>query len=95
MPDLEHHLLYPMQCRANGTIVNECPRMYCENLSEESHSIILTDGNGERVVLPFFLRRVTSHLNVSPLSLEGYEHHDCLRIQLTSHHLTLDPDTNV
>ena len=25
MSDLEHHLLCPMQCRANGTIVNECP----------------------------------------------------------------------
>ena len=25
MPDLEHCLLCPMQCHANGTIVNECP----------------------------------------------------------------------
>ena len=29
MPDLDHHLLCPMQCRANGVVINECPRMYC------------------------------------------------------------------
>ena len=87
MPDLEHQSLCPVQCRANGTIVNKCPRMYCGNLSEESHSIILTDENGERVVLPF-LKGVTSHLNVFLLFLEEYEHHGCPRIELTSHHLT-------
>ena len=95
MPDLEHHLLCPMQCRANGTVINECPRMYCEHPTEDSHSIISTDENGERVVLPFFLKGVTSHLNVSPLSLEEYEHHGCPRIELTSHHLTWDPGTDV
>ena len=25
MPDLEHHLIHPIQCRANGTIVKKCP----------------------------------------------------------------------
>ena len=49
----------------------------------------------ERVVLPFFLKGVTSHLNVSPLSLEEYEHHGCPRVELTSHHLKWDPGTDV
>ena len=26
MPDLDHHLLCPMQCFANGVVINECPR---------------------------------------------------------------------
>ena len=72
MPDLEHHLLCPMQCRANGTIVNEYPRMYCKKPTEDSHSIVLIDENGERVILPFFLKGVTSHSNVAPLSLKEY-----------------------
>jgi hypothetical protein len=69
--------------------------MYDVNLSEESHLIILTDENGERVVLPFFLKGVTSYLNVSPLYQDEYEHHGCPRIELTSHHLTWDPGTAV
>ena len=58
MPDLEHHLLCPMQCRADGTITNECPQMYDANISEESHLILLSDENGRRVVLPFFFKGV-------------------------------------
>ena len=69
--------------------------MYDVNLSEESHLIILTDENGERVVLPFFLKGVTSYLNVSPLYQDEYEHHGCPRIELTSPHLTCEPDTDV
>ena len=36
-------------------------------------------------------------MNVSPLSLslEKYTHHDCPRTELTSHHLTWDPGTDV
>jgi hypothetical protein len=95
MPDLKHHLLCPMQCRAHGTTVNECPRMYCSDPNDESHSIVAEDENGERVILPFFLKGVTSHLNVSPLSLEEFEHHGCPRIELTSRDLTWDPSTDV
>ena len=69
--------------------------MYCENPAEDSHSIVSTNENGERVILPFFLKGTTSHLNISPLSLKEYEHHDCPRIELTSHHLTWDPGTDV
>ena len=27
MPDLDHHLVCPMQCRANGVVINKCTRM--------------------------------------------------------------------
>ena len=27
MPNLEHHLMCPMQCRANGVVINKCPQM--------------------------------------------------------------------
>ena len=62
--------------------------MYDENISEESHTITSTDEDGKHVVLPFFLKGVTSHLNVSPLSQDEYEHHVCPSIELMSHHLT-------
>ena len=34
MPDLDHHLLCPMQCRANGVVINDCPRMYCRETTQ-------------------------------------------------------------
>ena len=33
--------------------------MYCEYPVEDSHSIVSIDENGERVILPFFLKGVS------------------------------------
>ena len=53
IPDLDHHLLCPMQCRSNGVTINECPRMFCKDPSRESHSIVTKDEYGDEVVIPF------------------------------------------
>ena len=90
MPDLDHHLLCPMKCRANGVVINECPGMYFREPTQESHAIVAMDENGASVVLTFFLRGVTSHLNVMPLTRDKFEHHGCTRIELTSRDLTWD-----
>ena len=37
MPDLEHHLLCPMQCRVNDVVVNDCPRIFAENCNSKTH----------------------------------------------------------
>ena len=77
MPYLDHHLLCPMQCRANGVIINECPRMYCREPTQESHAIVAMYENGANVILPFFLRGVISHLTVMLLTRDEFEHHGC------------------
>ena len=77
MPDLDYHLLCPMQCRANGVVINECPRMYCREPTQESHAIVAMNENGASVVLPFFLRGVPSHLTVMPLTRDKFEYHGC------------------
>ena len=64
MLDLDHHLLCPMQCRENGVVINECPRMYFREPTQEYHAIFAMDDNGASVFLPFLLRGVTSHLTV-------------------------------
>ena len=56
MPDLNHHLLCPMQFCANGVVINECTQMYCRDPTQESHAIVAMDENGVSVVVPFFLR---------------------------------------
>ena len=75
MPYFNHHLLFPMQCRANGVVINECPQIYCLEPTQESHAIVAMDENGASVVLPFFLRGVTPHINVLPLTRDKFEHH--------------------
>ena len=85
MPDLDHHILCPMQCRANDFVINECPRMYCHEPTQEFHAIFVIDENGASVVLPFFLRGVTSHLTAMPLTRDEFEHHGCTQIDITSH----------
>lgn len=95
MPDLDHHLLCPMQYCDNGVTVNEYPRMYCPEPTQESHAIVAMDEYGANGILPFSLRGVTSLINVSPLTLEEFESHSHPRVELTSHDLTWDPSTDV
>ena len=40
IPDLPHHLLFPMQFQAHGVRVNDCPRMYEDAPDAKSHSIV-------------------------------------------------------
>ena len=77
MLDLDHHRMCPIQCRANGVVINECPRMYFCEPTQESHAIVAMDENGASVVLTFFLIVVTLHINVLPLTRDKFEHHGC------------------
>ena len=95
MPDLGHYLPRPVQCQANGIEINECPKMYCRDPTEECHAIIANDDDGDKVVIPLFLRGITSLFGVQPLSLEEFEEHTCPRMELISSHLTWDPSTDI
>ena len=95
MPDLDHHLMCPMQCRANGVVINKCPRMYCPEHNQESHAIVAMYENGASVVLSFFLRGVTLHLTFMPLTRNEFEHHGCTRIKFTSRDITWDLSTDI
>ena len=95
MPELDHHLLCPMQCRVNDVDVNECPRMYCNEPTGESHAIVAYDDNDEKVVIPFFLKGVTSLFNTYPIEADEFDNHMCPRIELTSAQLTWDPSSTI
>ena len=69
--------------------------MYCREPTQESHDIVVMDENGASVVLPFFLRGVTSHLNSMPLTCDEFEHHGCTQIELTSRDLTWVLSTDI
>ena len=95
IPTMKHHLLCPMQSRANGVTVNDCPRMYVENPDEESHCIVANDEDGNKVLLPFLLRGVTSYLSVTTLGKQEFDSHEYPRVHLTSCDLRWDPGSDI
>ena len=64
IPNLDHHLLCPMQCSVAGVDINGCPNFLTNFPQENSHCIITKDEYGSRTVLPLALQGVTSVLNV-------------------------------
>ena len=71
------------------------PACNAQTPNAESHSIIPEDKHCEKVVIPLFLKGVTSYFNVEPLTCEEFEAHDCQRITMTSKDLTWDPNSDV
>ena len=61
VPDLEHSLVCPMQCRMNDVIVNDVPKFLTKNPTPESHAFVVPDPEfpGKTLTLPFHLDGVT------------------------------------
>jgi hypothetical protein len=64
-PEMEHNLLNPNQCRANGIAVNDVPKHMMNNPSDDDHSIHLEnqrDLGGEGKQLPLSMIEIVSYL---------------------------------
>ena len=95
IPDLDHHLLSPMQCRVADVEVNDCPKFLTNNPTEDSHCIIAHDEHGARVVLPLILRGVTSALNVHNITEQDWIREAALCITLTDKDLHWNPNSSI
>ena len=93
IPDLKHHILFPMQVHTNRVAVNEYPRFLTEHPTEETHAIIADDEWGNKVVLPLCLSGVTSYLPVSTLTENEWNQLETPRVTLTNKHLTWDQNS--
>ena len=93
IPNLDHHLLCPMQCRVNDVTINDCPKFLTKDPTEETHAIIVTDPTDQRgsLTLPLTLQGVTSYLPVSKPSLQDWNAGRFPVIELTSEQLPWDP----
>ena len=45
VPSMDHNLIPPFVLREAGFIVNDVPRIHCQEVTRESHSIISEDGD--------------------------------------------------
>ena len=95
IPNLDHHLLCPMQCRVNDIIINDVPRFLMKTPTSDSHSIVAQDINDPStpLVLPLYINGVTSWLPVSKPSLEDWNYMKYQTIELTAKIWTGNPTT--
>ena len=92
IPTMTHNLLCPMQCRVNGVTINECPKFLLDSPDRRSHAIIVTDpDDNSDLILPLFLKGVTSFLPVQKPSIRDWDYQLYARIDLTSETLDWNP----
>ena len=74
IPNLDHHLLCPMQCRVNDITTNDVPKFLMKTPTLDSHSIVAHDINNPLtpLVLPLYIHGVTSWIPVSKPFLEDW-----------------------
>eukprot|EP00956_Cyclotella_meneghiniana_P010585 scaffold14709_cov91-Cyclotella_meneghiniana.AAC.1 len=72
VPELEHCLLCPMQCRMNGVEINECPRFLTSDPTDSTHSIIVHDPEdpAHTLHIPLRLDGVISHFECETPPME-------------------------
>ena len=89
IPNLDHHLLSPMQCRVNDITINDVPKFLMKTPTPDSHSIVAHDINNPLtpLVMPFYIDGVTSWLPVSRPSPEDWNYMMYQTIEFTAEKL--------
>jgi hypothetical protein len=86
IPHLDHHLLYPMQCRVNDVIINNLPKFLAANSTDQTHALTINDPDNplQLVIFPLTLRGVTLLLNVRTMTIDEFNSQDYQQLHLTS-----------
>ena len=76
IPNFDHHLLCPMQCRVNDITINDVPKLLMKTPTPDSHSIVAHYINNPLtpLVLSLYIHGVTSWLPVSKNFLEDWNY---------------------
>ena len=90
---MENHLVCPMQCRVNGVVVNDTPKIFVENPTDQSHAIVVRDPMDPEntTIIPLELSGVTSRFSVRTPSLQEFEDGDNPHIIMTAESPEWDP----
>ena len=94
-PDLEHHLLCPMQMRMQGVEVNETPKFLVRNPNEETFSLKISEEmSDESLIIPFGLHEVTAYFTVAKPTRAEYEDELIPKVDMTAADLPWDPTSD-
>ncbi len=94
MPQLDHHLLCPMQCRVNDMTVNNVPKFLTRFPTDNTHALIMQNPDSDSTTLsfPLHLQGVTSYLPVCKPTAAKWVTGDVVRINMTAENLDWDPN---
>jgi hypothetical protein len=85
MPQLDHHLLCPMQCRVNDMTVNDGPKFLTHFLTDNMHAFIVQNPDDD-------LTTLSSPLPVHKPIATKWETEDIVWIDMTAENLDWDPN---
>lgn len=92
-PTMEHHLINPMQVRFGGHEVNETPKCFKKNPTEEDFALkIEADEEREELIIPFELTGVTAHFPVRKPTSQEFEDESIPHIDMTERDIPWDPE---
>jgi hypothetical protein len=94
MPQLDHHLLCPMQCRINDVTVNNVPKFLTRFPTDNTHAIIVqnSDDDSTTISFPLHLQGVMSYLPVCKPTAAEWETGEIIHINLMAEYLDWDPN---
>ncbi len=94
MPQLDHHLLCPMQCCINDVTVNNVPKFLTCFPTDNTHALIVQNPDDDLTTLtfPLHLQGVTSYLPVRKPTAAKWETGDIVRIDMMAENLRLGPE---
>jgi len=90
---MDNHLICPMQCRVNGVVINDTPKMCIPNLDDSTHSIAVADPLDQDASLhiPLILKGVTSCFCVRRPTTIEFEDEDIPKLDMTYESPEWDP----
>ena len=85
LPEIDHGLLCPMQCRIHGVEIYEVPRSLTSNPTNSSHSIPIADpmNDAHQDTIPLQLEGVVSYFEYTLPTSAEYEDEDIPHLEVT------------
>jgi hypothetical protein len=92
---MENHLVCPMQCRVNGVVVYDTPKIFVEHPTDQTHAIVVSDLMDPKntKIIPLELSGVTSRFSVRTPTLQEFEDGNNPHIIMTGESPEWDPHT--
>jgi hypothetical protein len=94
MPQLDHHLLCPMQCRVNDVTVNYVPNFLTRFPTDNTHALVVQNPDNDLTPLsfPLHLQGVMLYLPVHKPTADKWESGDTVRIDMMTESLDWNPN---
>ncbi|EJK61092.1 hypothetical protein THAOC_18471, partial [Thalassiosira oceanica] len=91
-PDLEHHLICPLQLRQNGVTVNETQKQFVNDPKPSDHAIICESEEGETALISLEMHGSVSYFPCREPTPAEWEDEQNLHVNMTSEFKDWDPD---